>query len=145
MVSNLTSNLRKGFESLKKRKGIIKIKEESSYTFQITPKGQEILDIGFEIKEEATQLTHEQLKTGSWKSLQYRGYDVNAEYPEVYPGKIHPLQRIIEEVRNIFIKLGFQESKGTILESAFWNFDCLFQPQITPPGRCRIHSTLKHP
>ncbi len=129
MVSNLTSTLRKGFESLKKRKGIIKIKEESSYTFQITPKGQEILDIGFEIKEEATQLTHEQLKTDSWKSLQYRGYDVNAEYPEVYPGKIHPLQRIIEEVRIIFIKLGFQESKGTILESAFWNFDCLFQPQ----------------
>jgi len=129
MVANLTSNLKKGFESLKKRKGIIKIKEESNYTFKITPKGQEILDIGFEIKEEATQLTHEQLKTGSWKSLQYRGYDVNAEYPEVYPGKIHPLQRIIEEVRNIFIKLGFQESKGTILESAFWNFDCLFQPQ----------------
>jgi phenylalanyl-tRNA synthetase alpha chain len=129
LVSNLTSNLKKGFESLKKRKGIIKIKEESNYTFKITPKGREILDIGFEIKKEATQLTHKQLKTGSWKSLQYRGYDVNAEYPEVYPGKIHPLQRIIEEVRNIFIKLGFKESKGTILESAFWNFDCLFQPQ----------------
>lgn len=129
MVSNLSSNLKEGFESLKKRKGIIKIKEESSYTFKITPKGQDLLDIGFEIREEATQLTHENLKTGSWKSLQYRGYDVNAEYPEVYPGKIHPLQRIIEEVRSIFIKLGFTESKGTILESAFWNFDCLFQPQ----------------
>ena len=129
MVYNLNSNLEKGFESLKKRKGIIKIKEESNYTFKITRKGREILDIGFEIKKEATQLTHEQLKTGSWKSLQYRSYDVNAEYPEMYPGKIHPLQRIIEEIRNIFIKLGFKESKGTILESAFWNFDCLFQPQ----------------
>ena len=129
MVSNLSSNLKEGFESLKKRKGIIKIKEESSYTFKITHKGQDLLDIGFEIREEATQLTHENLKTGSWKSLQYREYDVNAEYPEVYPGKIHPLQRIIEEVRSIFIKLGFTESKGTILESAFWNFDCLFQPQ----------------
>ena len=129
LVSDLSSNFKKGFELLKKRKGIIKIREESSYTFKITPKGKEILDIGFEIKEEATQLTHEHLKTGSWKSLEYRGYDVNAEYPEVYPGKIHPLQRIIEEVRSIFIKLGFTESKGTILESAFWNFDCLFQPQ----------------
>ncbi len=129
LVSDLSSNLKEGFKLLKKRKGIIKIREESSYTFEITPKGREILDIGFEIKEEATQLTHEHLKTGSWKSLEYRGYDVKAEYPEVYPGKIHPLQRIIEEVRNIFIKLGFTESKGTILESAFWNFDCLFQPQ----------------
>lgn len=25
--------------------------------------------------------------------------------------------------------MGFDEAKGTILESAFWNFDMLFQPQ----------------
>ena len=25
--------------------------------------------------------------------------------------------------------MGFTESSGNILESAFWNFDCLFQPQ----------------
>ena len=42
---------------------------------------------------------------------------------------MHPLRRIIEEIRNVFINLGFNESKGPILESAFWNFDCLFQPQ----------------
>lgn len=129
IVSDLSSNLKEGFDLLKKRKGIIKITEESSYTFKITFKGQQILDMGFEIREEATQLTHEQLKTGSWRNLRYRGYDVKAEYPEVYPGKIHPLQRIIEEIRSIFIQLGFTESEGTILESAFWNFDCLFQPQ----------------
>ena len=42
---------------------------------------------------------------------------------------MHPLQRTIQEIRRIFLNLGFTESRGTILESAFWNFDCLFQPQ----------------
>ena len=100
-----------------------------NYTLKITSKGQEILDYGFEIKKEATQLTHEQLKSGDWKNLHYRGYDINAEHPLVFPGKMHPLQRTIQEIRRIFLNLGFTESRGTILESAFWNFDCLFQPQ----------------
>ena len=36
---------------------------------------------------------------------------------------------IIEEIREIFLNLGFTESNGPVLESAFWNFDSLFQPQ----------------
>ena len=47
----------------------------------------------------------------------------------VYPGKMHPLRRIINEIRSIFLALGFTESRGPVVESAFWNFDCLFQPQ----------------
>lgn len=121
--------IKEGLDFLKKRKNIIKIKKQHEFTFEITDKGREILELGIEIKDEATQLTHQRLKTGSWRDLYYRPYDINAEYPDVFPGKIHPLQRTIEEIRSIFIKLGFTESKGTILESAFWNFDCLFQPQ----------------
>lgn len=124
--SNIIKN---GLNLLKKRKNIIKIKKQHKFTFELTDTGQEILDIGIEIKNQATQLTHTDLKTGRWKELEYRPYDIKAEYPSIYPGKIHPLQRTIEEIRSIFIKLGFTESKGTILESAFWNFDCLFQPQ----------------
>lgn len=121
--------IREGFNLLKKRKNIIKVKKQHKFSFKITEKGNKILEMGVDIKDEATQLTHQQLKTGSWEKLHYRPYDIQAEYPYVYPGKIHPLQRTIEEIRNIFIKLGFKESKGTVLESAFWNFDCLFQPQ----------------
>lgn len=128
-LEGLTPSQKKGFQSLKKRKGIINLKKSSNYTLRLTEKGQEILQQGLEIREEATQLTHEQLKTGSWRELQYRGYDIYAEHPEIFPGKIHPLQRTIEEIRRIFLNLGFTESRGTILESAFWNFDCLFQPQ----------------
>lgn len=128
-IDGLSSSLKEGFQLLKKRKGLINLNKSSSYTLKVTPKGQGILDHGLEIKEEATQLTHEHLKTGAWKNLHYRGYDINAEHPIVFPGKMHPLQRTIEEIRRIFLNLGFTESRGTILESAFWNFDCLFQPQ----------------
>ncbi len=121
--------VKEGLNLLKKRKNIVKIKKQHKFTFELTDKGKELLDMGIVIKDQATQLTHSDLKTERWKELEYRPYDIQAEYPDIYPGKIHPLQRTIEEIRSIFIKLGFTESKGTILESAFWNFDCLFQPQ----------------
>lgn len=128
-LGGLSNSLNEGFQLLKKRKGLINLNKNSSYTLFPTKKGQEILDHGFEIREEATQLTHEQLKTDSWKNLHYRGYDIQAEHPLIFPGKMHPLQRTIQEIRRIFLNLGFTESRGTVLESAFWNFDCLFQPQ----------------
>ncbi|MCI5867726.1 MAG: phenylalanine--tRNA ligase subunit alpha [Methanosphaera sp.] len=112
-----------------KRKELFNIKSRQDFDFKLKDLGEQILDHGFEIQDEATQLTHEQLKTGSWKNLHYRGYDINASAPKNYPGKIHPLQQTIEEIRDIFIDMGFDEAKGTILESAFWNFDMLFQPQ----------------
>lgn len=129
ILSDLSKSLKEGFELLKKRKGIMKVKKEHKHELKVTEKGKKLLEMGIELREEATQLTHEQLKTGSWKTLKFRGYDVYAEHPETFPGKMHPLQRTIEDIRQIFLKIGFTESKGSILESAFWNFDCLFQPQ----------------
>jgi len=127
-TSNIPKKFKKAVNNLKHRK-IIKITKKTSYKFKITSKGQQILDHGFKIREEATQVTHQQLKTGTWRKLHYRAYDIYAEHPEIFPGKMHPLQRSIQKIRRIFLNMGFTESKGTILESAFWNFDCLFQPQ----------------
>ena len=121
--------IKNGFNLLKQRKGVIKVKKEVNYILKVTPKGHEVLKIGVDLTYTTTQLTHEQLKTGSWRSLKFRSYDINAEHPETFPGKIHPLTRIIEEIRAVFLNMGFTESSGNILESAFWNFDCLFQPQ----------------
>ena len=115
-----------------KRKELIDIKTTQEFKYHLNEKGRQILDKGFTIQDEATQLTHEQLKTGSWKNLHYKGYDINTSVPNNFPGKIHPLQQTIEEIREIFIDMGFDEAKGTILESAFWNFDMLFQPQDLP-------------
>lgn len=121
--------LTSGLSELNDRKNLVKIDKKTSHNFKILEKGLNILKKGLNIQEEATQLTHQQLKSSQWRDLKYRAYDTSAEYPEIFPGKIHPLRMIIQEIRDIFLNLGFTESNGTILESAFWNFDSLFQPQ----------------
>ncbi|RAP47135.1 MAG: phenylalanine--tRNA ligase subunit alpha [Methanosphaera sp. rholeuAM6] len=126
---NIPNEFKKVQKEFDKRKELFEIKTTQKFKFRINDLGKEIIDQGITIQEEATQLTHEQLKTGEWKNLHYRGYDINASAPNTFPGKVHPLQQTIEEIRSIFIDLGFDEAKGTILESAFWNFDMLFQPQ----------------
>lgn len=128
-TDNIPSEFDEVRKEFNKRKELFNIKTTQKFKYKINDLGQKIIDDGLDIQEEATQLTHEQLKTGSWKKLHYRGYDINASAPNTFPGKVHPLQQTIEEIRNIFIDLGFDEAKGNILESAFWNFDMLFQPQ----------------
>ncbi len=134
-----------GFKKLTSRKNILNIKKETSHSFTILPKGEEILKHGFTIQEQATQLTHEQLKEGDWKSLQYRPYDINAEAPIVFAGKKHPLRVIIDEIREIFLNMGFSEDKGSYVESAFWNFDSLFQPQDHAAREMQDTFYLKNP
>lgn len=128
-LDDLDSELKKGYKLLKTRKGLINIDKDTYHFFDLTSKGEEILKKGITIQEESTQLTHEQLKSGAWKNLKYRSYDIKTEFPEFYPGKMHPLRRTIEEIKEVFLNLGFSEARGPTLESAFWNFDCLFQPQ----------------
>lgn len=125
----LDEDMAKGLSALKDRKNLIAEEKITHHSFKLNGLAKEILDSGFTIEEEATQLTHQQLKEGSWKDLKYRPYDINAEYPIFFPGKEHPLRRIIQEIREIFLNMGFTEDKGDYLESAFWNFDSLFQPQ----------------
>ncbi len=144
-VKLFTDDLLNGVKKLAGRKNILNIKKETSHSFIILPKGEEILKHGFEIKEQATQLTHEHLKEGEWKSLEYRPYDINAEAPVIFAGKKHPLRVIIDEIREIFLNMGFSEDKGEYVESAFWKFDSLFQPQDHAAREMQDTFYLKNP
>ena len=77
----LDEDMSKGLAALKDRKNLIKEEKTTLHSFQLNDLAHEILETGFTIEEEATQLTHQQLKEGSWKDLKYRPYDINAEYP----------------------------------------------------------------
>jgi len=144
-VKLFTDDLMDGFKKLTGRKNILNIKKETSHSFKLLPKGEEILKVGFTIQEQATQLTHQQLKEGEWKNLQYRPYDINAEAPTVFAGKKHPLRVIIDEIRDIFLDMGFVEDNGEYVESAFWNFDSLFQPQDHAAREMQDTFYLKNP
>ena len=58
--------------------------------------------------------------------------DVEADVATVFADRTHPLKDTIDEIREIFVKLGFSEIQGTLTQSSFWNFDALFTPQDHP-------------
>ncbi|MEM0481121.1 MAG: phenylalanine--tRNA ligase subunit alpha, partial [Candidatus Aenigmatarchaeota archaeon] len=85
----------------------------------------------FEVEEEITQITSEILIKGEWKYKKIKEYEL-VDAGRIYVAKKHPYIRIIEEVREFLISLGFREFKGKIIESNFWNCDVLFMPSYHP-------------
>jgi phenylalanyl-tRNA synthetase alpha chain len=60
-------------------------------------------------------------------------------------GKKHPLKRIIDEIRDIFVSMGFEEITGNFVESSFWDMDALFVPQQHPARDLQDTFYLKNP
>eukprot|EP01062_Namystynia_karyoxenos_P025099 TRINITY_DN1983_c0_g1_i3.p1 TRINITY_DN1983_c0_g1~~TRINITY_DN1983_c0_g1_i3.p1 ORF type:complete len:616 (+),score=254.66 TRINITY_DN1983_c0_g1_i3:103-1848(+) len=57
----------------------------------------------------------------------------NAQGRKPAGGHLHPLMKLRQQYREIFLELGFQEMvTNQFVESSFWNFDTLFVPQKHP-------------
>ena len=117
---------------LKGRSGIVKIKSKKLRLIDLTEKGRMVVLEGIEPVKQATMLTYKMLATGKWRQISLKSYDVNLPSPVMYPGKSHPLRRIIDEARQVFLEMGFTEIVSPYVESSFWVFDALFQPQDHP-------------
>jgi phenylalanyl-tRNA synthetase alpha chain len=114
------------------RRGILQESDTVRYVIGITPEGLAAAKKGLDLREETGTLTREQILSGSWKTAILRRYDVTKLPKKAYPGKIHPYQRIIAEMREILLEMGFEELYGDIVQQCYWNFDALFQPQDHP-------------
>lgn len=126
----------KGFDEairlLSGRRDNIVIRDVKSFEAELTAKGKAILKKPVvEDKNGVSSLTPEMLKTGSWRRARFREYGIR-DAPEIWPAKLHPLKIAIEKIRRIFLEMGFTEERGDFVESSFWNFDALFQPQDHP-------------
>jgi len=58
--------------------------------------------------------------------------NVESKVPDVFVARTHPLKDTIDEIREIFVTLGFTEIIGNMTQPSFWNFDALFTPQDHP-------------
>jgi phenylalanyl-tRNA synthetase alpha chain len=114
------------------RRKLLTETESVRYTVRLTPAGAALAAQGFNLTEEIGTLTRDQILSGAWKNANLRKYDIHKLPKTVYPGKSHPYQRLIDEMRQILLEMGFTEMHGGIVQSAFWNFDALFQPQDHP-------------
>jgi phenylalanyl-tRNA synthetase alpha chain len=125
------SELGESVKDLIKRK-LVEKTEKKSRIITITGSGKALEASGLTIEEEIAQLTPTIITSGSWKTARLRPYNIHTPVKPVYGAKIHPYQRLINEMRQIFLEMGFTEIKGDVVQSSFWNFDALFQPQDHP-------------
>jgi len=80
-----------------------------------------------------TELTPEMISSGAWKTSNFKPYNFNALGISPPGGHLHPLLKVRAEYRQIFLEMGFTEMPtNNYVESSFWNFDALFQPQQHP-------------
>ena len=133
-----------GLSLLKSRKNVVVTTEVKKITLKPLKEG---LALSSTVKDDdrLSQLTPELLVGGGWKGKSFRPYDTSVYVKPQPPVKKHPLRRQINKVRGIFTGMGFAEIKGPLVESAFWNFDALFQPQDHPAREMHDTFYLKHP
>jgi len=114
------------------KRGLAAEEESVQYSISITEDGKKHAASGLKLVEETGTLTSDQISSGAWRDLTLRRYDITKKPRPVWPGKIHPYQRLINEMRRILLDMGFTELYGSVVQGAFWNFDALFQPQDHP-------------
>ncbi|HEX9677945.1 phenylalanine--tRNA ligase subunit alpha [Nitrososphaera sp.] len=130
--SHLTDQEKAGLALLKKRPGYIATSEQKKTRISITDAGRAILPTIEAEKAQERRLSPDIITSGRWKNVELSTLDVEAPAPAVFAGRRHPLVDIIEEIKEIFVGLGFSEIDGPIVQSGFWNFDALFTPQDHP-------------
>ena len=109
---------------------------EQGWITAVTPEDYRIVALPaldtLDLKAIVTTLTSELLLSGRWREVELKPYNIEDEADPIAYGRPTVLTQCIERVRDIFLNMGFDEMSGSILESAFWNFDVLFTPQDHP-------------
>lgn len=81
----------------------------------------------------AADLTAEMIAQGTWSAHSFKPVNLDALGKDPGSGHLHPLMKVRTQFRQIFLEMGFQEmATNRYVESSFWNFDALFQPQQHP-------------
>ncbi len=128
---------------------ILKILMERSLVTKITEtyrRTEEELKISGNVIGE---LTHDIIRTGLWKGKEFKPVEVERiikrDFGKITQGKRQPYNQFLWEVRQKLVQLGFKEMTGPTIETEFWNFDSLFQPQNHPARDWTQTYSLKYP
>lgn len=132
------------YQELKSRKQIVKTDVIKLRYAKLTDLGKQL------IKEKITDdlidsLTIEMLKTNSWKNKKFRRYDLKTNSPRIYPGKRHFVNQAIQNIKKIWLEMGFKEMQGPLTQTSFWNFDALFTAQDHPVRDLQDTYFIKNP
>lgn len=96
--------------------------------------------------KKAADLTKEMLDSGAWETTEFKPYNFLVLGEKVGGGYLHPLMKVRAEFRKILMEMGFVEMPtNKWVESSFWNFDSLFQPQSHPARDAHDTFFIKDP
>mmetsp|Transcript_91115 Transcript_91115/g.235304 ORF Transcript_91115/g.235304 Transcript_91115/m.235304 type:complete len:496 (-) Transcript_91115:48-1535(-) len=125
-LQNLANLDKPAIEALKKRKLVA---PTSLTAFKVTP-----TDAFSSAKKAVAEVTQEMIIKGTWKEQTFKPLNfVNASGRRSAGGALHPLMKVRAEIRNVLLHMGFAEMPtNQWVESSFWNFDTLYQPQQHP-------------
>lgn len=100
--------------------------------YALTAEGQAVQALLTGVAEEVSQLTPDLLKDGSWRTKRFRKYSIGLRPPRVAVGRKHPYREFLDRVKFTLVSMGFQEMRGSLVETEFWNMDSLYMPQFHP-------------
>jgi phenylalanyl-tRNA synthetase alpha chain len=135
LASDLPLKEKQTLNLLKVRPDYVIQKEKKYLEIFLSEKGKELLSTVALKTDEIPmerQLTSQLITSGRWKDVNFSPLNVVAPVSLKYPGRKHPLTNLIDEVKEIFVGLGFTEIEGPMIQPSFWNFDVLFTPQDHP-------------
>ncbi|KAK9819263.1 hypothetical protein WJX81_008677 [Elliptochloris bilobata] len=113
-------------EALRKRKLAV-AEAWKTYRLGCGPK------FALERRRAAADLTADMISKGTWRDKEFKQYNFDALGRPPACGALHPLLKVRAQIRKVFTNMGFQEMpSNAFVESSFWNFDALFQPQQHP-------------
>lgn len=129
----------KVISDLKKRKLV----SESTVKYMVLEKDK---DFKLTIEKPETDLTTALLNSGEWKIRKFKDYNFNALGIPAERGHLHPLLKVREQFRQIFLEMGFTEmATNNFVENSFWNFDTLVVPQAHPARDSQDTFFISHP
>ena len=118
----------KDLDALVKKRKLVK---QDTWKTYVVARGA---SFALERKKQPADLTREMLADKSWRDATFKAYNlVPGAGAMPSGGHVHPLLKVRQQFRETFLQLGFAEMPtNNFVESGFWNFDTLIQPQMHP-------------
>jgi phenylalanyl-tRNA synthetase alpha chain len=144
-VASLKDEDRFAFDNLKKRKEMIKTVLKKEWFIILTDIGKKLVQSNISADKIVEKLTPAMLKSGSWKSKEFRAFDLDAKVQRINRGKRHFVNQAIESAKKIWLEMGFKEMTGSMVQTSFWNFDALFTAQDHPVREMQDTFFIRNP
>ena len=128
-INSLNEEEKFVLDNLRKRKIIVKVELSKIINAELTEIGKKLAKEKLE-EDLIETVTPSLIKSGAWKGKKFRRFDVKINVPQIFAGRKQHYRRFLDEIRQKFVALGFEEMTGPIVETDFWDMDALFMPQF---------------